>query len=318
MKEKKIIKTMLFMLTMLSCSYTWAQDEAQYTQYMYNTMTINPAYAGTRSALNVVGLHRTQWVELEGAPSTNTVSINAPISYNTGLGFSVVNDKIGPSTENKISFDYSYAINTVTNYKVAFGLKGTVNILDIDFSKLNIYDPSDPIFQYNIDKKITPNVGVGAYLYSDVSYFGISIPNLLETSHFDSSITDKGSNFVIKQRMHYYIMAGYVFDFYEHLDFTVLFKPAVLVKYVEGAPLQVDASANFLFNEKFSAGLAYRLNSSVSAILGFQASKSWFIGYAYDAETTKLANYNSGSHEIFLRFELFNKPMSRMMSNRFF
>ncbi|OXA83072.1 PorP/SprF family type IX secretion system membrane protein [Flavobacterium hercynium] len=318
MKEKKILKTVMFMLAIFSYSYTSAQDDAQYTQYMYNTMTINPAYAGTRSALNVTGLHRTQWVGLEGAPTTNTVSINAPVAENMGLGLTVINDRIGPSTENKISIDYSYAINTATNYKIAFGLKGTANILDIDFSKLNIYDPADPIFQYSIDKKISPNIGVGAYVYSDVSYFGISIPNMLETSHFDKSVSDQVDNHIIKQRMHYYIMAGYVFDLYEHLDFSVWFKPAVLVKHVEGAPMQVDLSANFLFNEKFSAGMAYRLNSGVSAILGFQASDSWFIGYAYDAETTKLANYNSGSHEIFLRFELFSKPMSRMMSNRYF
>ena len=136
---------------------------------------------------------------------------------------------------------------------------------------------------------------------------------MLESSHYDKSAKDEAQSYVVKERMHYYLMAGYVFD----LDYNLKFKPSLLTKVVQGAPLQTDISANFLFNEKFTAGLAYRWSASVSALAGFQISDSWFVGYAYDAETTKLANYNSGSHEIFLRFEL-KGLRSGMISPRFF
>lgn len=299
---------------LFSCSMSWGQQDAQYTQYMYNTISINPAYAGSRGVISAFGLHRTQWVGLEGAPTTNSVSVNAPIGSNMGLGLSIINDRIGPSTENTISIDFSYSIETSAFYKLSFGLKGTANLLDIDFTKLNIYDPADPRFQYNIDNKFSPNIGAGVYFHSDRSYIGLSVPNMLENSHFDKSAQDQSSGFVVRERMHYYLMAGYVFD----LDYNLKFKPSILTKVVAGAPLQTDISANFLFNEKFSAGLAYRWSASISALVGFQVSESWFIGYSYDAETTKLANYNSGSHELFLRFELFNGSKSRLMSPRFF
>lgn len=306
----------LFVVVMLCC-YTndmLGQQDAQYTQYMYNTININPAYAGSRGVISVFGLHRTQWVGLDGAPVTNTVSVNAPIAENLGLGVSVINDRIGPSIENDISVDLSYTINTSPYYKLSFGLKGTANLLNVDFSKLNIYDPADPRFQDNIDNKFSPNIGAGVYFHSDKSYIGLSVPNMLENSHFDSSANDEARSFIVKQRMHYYLMAGYVFD----LDYNLKFKPSLLTKIVEGAPLQTDISANFLFNEKFTAGVAYRWSASLSGLVGFQVSDSWFVGYSYDAETTKLANYNSGSHEIFLRFEVMGTSKSRMMSPRFF
>jgi type IX secretion system PorP/SprF family membrane protein len=312
----KMKRLNLFIAGMLCCysSVIHGQQDAQYTQYMYNTININPAYAGSRGTISVFGLHRTQWVGLDGAPVTNTASIHTPISTNMGIGVSVINDRIGPSTENDISVDLAYTINTSPFYKLAFGLKGTANLLNVDFTKLNIYDPADPRFQDNIDNKFSPNIGAGVYLYSDKSYIGLSIPNMLENSHYDKSAEDESQSYVVKERMHYYLMAGYVFD----LDYNLKFKPSLLTKVVQGAPLQTDISANFLFNEKFTAGLAYRVSASVSGLVGFQATDSWFIGYVYDAETTKLANYNSGSHEIFLRFELMGRSKSRMMSPRFF
>ncbi|KFF15057.1 PorP/SprF family type IX secretion system membrane protein [Flavobacterium hydatis] len=309
-------KLNLFIAVMLCCysSVMHGQQDAQYTQYMYNTININPAYAGSRGTISIFGLHRTQWVGLDGAPVTNSFSINTPISSNMGLGVSVINDRIGPSTENNISVDLSYSIETSPFYKLSFGLKGTANLLNIDFTKLNIYDPADPRFQDNIDNKFSPNIGAGVYLHSDKSYIGISVPNMLEKSHFNKSAKDETQSYIVKNRMHYYLMAGYVFD----LDYNLKFKPSVLAKAVEGAPLQTDISANFLFNEKFTAGLAYRINASVSGLVGFQVSNSLFVGYSYDAETTKLANYNSGSHEVFFRFELLSRSKTRMMSPRFF
>lgn len=301
----------LFLVFFTAVSF--AQQDAQYTQYMYNTSVVNPAYTGSREALNVFGLHRTQWVGLEGAPSTNNFAISSPVGKNVGLGLTVVNDKIGPTSENNFAVDFSYRFNVSENYKLSFGLKGSANILNVDFTKLNIYNPADPRFQNNIDNRFTTNVGAGIYLNSDKSYIGLSIPYLLESKHYDGTATNSSSTFIASEKQHFYLIAGHVFDVNDNLQF----KPSLLTKMVQGAPLQVDLSGNFLINKKFSAGLAYRLNASFSALAGFQASKSVFIGYAYDRETTNLANYNSGSHEFFLRFELIKRNI-KIMSPRFF
>lgn len=296
------IKTYLLFLFLGTSLY--AQQDAQFTQYMYNTINVNPAYAGTRGMLSVFALHRTQWVGLDGAPVTNTASINTPISgSNIGLGLSIINDKIGPADENNIAVDFSYSIKTSDTYKLSFGLKATANLLNIDFTKLNQGDMNDYVFDTNVDNMFSPNIGVGFYLHSDDTYIGLSAPNLLETKHFDRYASTGANSHVAKEKINYYLIAGHVFD----LSANVKFKPALLTKMVMGAPLQVDVSGNFLINEKFTAGIAYRWSAAMSAMVGFQASDSWFIGYGYDMETTKLANYNSGTHEIFLRYELFNK-----------
>jgi len=293
----------------------YSQQDSQFTQYMYNTININPAYAGSRGVMSIFGLYRNQWVGLDGAPTTMTGSLNTPIgNSNIGLGLSVISDKIGPSDETSISADVSYSIPTSDTWKLSFGLKATANLLNVDFTKLSIYDTSDPRFQNNVDNKFSPNIGAGIYLHSNKTYFGLSVPNFLETKHFDESATiNNSASFVAKERMHYYAIAGHVFD----LSPSIQFKPAVLAKVVQGAPLQLDVSGNFLFNEKFTIGAAYRWSAAMSAMVGFQATENWFIGYAYDMETTKLADYNSGSHEIFLRYELFNN-YDRVVSPRFF
>lgn len=294
---------------MLVTVSSYAQQDAQYTQYMYNPININPAYAGSREALSIFGLHRTQWVGLDGAPVTNAASIHTPIeNTNIGIGLSFVNDKIGPSDQNNISVDFSYTVPTSETFQLSFGLKATADLLNIDYTKLNIYNPSDPRFQNNVDNKFSPNIGAGVYFHSDQTYIGLSVPNFLETKHYDNNSTS-----VAQERLHYYFMAGHVFD----LSYDVKFKPSLLTKVVQGAPLQVDLSANFLFFDKLTLGAAYRWSAAVSGMAGFQVSDAIFVGYAYDAESTKLANYNSGSHEIFLRFELF-RNYDRMITPRFF
>ncbi|RWW96769.1 PorP/SprF family type IX secretion system membrane protein [Flavobacterium cerinum] len=293
---------------MLAVGISFAQQDSQFTQYMYNPVNFNPAYAGSREVLSIFGMHRTQWVGLDGAPVTNTVSVHTPIeNSNVGIGLSFINDRIGPSDENTISVDFSYTIYTSDYYKLAFGLKATANLLNVDFTKLT-QQPGDPELQYNIDNRFSPNIGAGIFWYSDRSYFGLSVPNFLETKHFDG-----GDNSVAKEKMHYYLIGGYVFDLSPELKF----KPSVLTKLVKQAPLQVDFSANFLFNEKLTLGVAYRWSAALSAMVGFQITDGLLAGYSYDAETTKLANYNSGSHEIFLRFELF-KNYDKIISPRFF
>jgi type IX secretion system PorP/SprF family membrane protein len=307
--KKRIIGFLIMLISVAS----FAQQDAQYTQYMYNTIVVNPAYAGSRQAMSIFALHRTQWVGIEGAPVTNSFSINTPISESkVGLGLSFVNDQIGPSDENNIAADFSYTIPASEKYKMSFGIKASANLLNVDFTKLDQY-PGDPIFEENIDNKFSPNIGVGFYLHSDNSYIGISAPNLIETEHFDKSATSSSTSHIATEKINYYLIAGYVFD----LSPSVKFKPSLQTKYVQGAPLQVDVSANFMLSEKFVAGLSYRWSAAVSATVGFQVSDSFFVGYAYDFDTTDLAQYNSGSHEIFLRYELFNK-FDKIISPRFF
>ena len=295
------------MLTGLFCT---AQQDAQFTQYMYNTININPAYAGSRGALSVFGLYRTQWVGLDGAPETSSFSVNSPINNsNLGIGVSLVNDKIGPTNENTLSADLSYTIQTSADFKLSFGIKGTANLFNLDVNKLNPADQGDPQFQ-DLDNKFSPNVGAGVYWHSNKAYIGLSVPNFIETNRYsDNDIA------IYKDKINYYLIGGYVFDLdkYQYIKF----KPAVLAKMVEGAPLQVDVSANFMFNDKFVVGLAYRWSAALSAMAGFQVSDGLYIGYAYDRETTHLNNYNSGSHEIFVRYEFF-KNNGKITTPRFF
>lgn len=298
----------LVVAIMLMSFVSFAQQDAQYTQYMYNTINVNPAYAGSRGVMSIFGLHRTQWVGLDGAPVTNAFSINSPIENSKlGIGLSFVNDRIGPTTENTISADISYTIQTSETYKLSFGIKGTGNLFNLDVSKLNPQDQNDPSLQ-NLDNDFSPNVGAGIYFHSDKLYLGASVPNFFETKRYsDNSIA------VTKERANLYFIGGYVFD----LTYNLKFKPAFLTKVVEGAPLQVDVSGNFLFNEKFVLGAAWRWDAAVSFMAGFQVTDGIYIGYGYDLETTELKRYNSGSHEVFLRFELF-KRNNKIVSPRFF
>ncbi len=303
------MKTKLFSIVMMfTAIVSYAQQDAQYTQYMYNTINVNPAYAGSRGALSIFALHRTQWVGLDGAPVTNTVSLNTPFNNSKlGLGVSIVNDEIGPSTNNSISADISYYIPVSESCKLSFGVKGTANIFDIDVTKLNPGDQTDPAFQ-NMDNEFSPNIGAGLYLHSQKGYLGFSIPNFIETNAYNDNDVA-----VYKEKINYYLIGGYVFD----LNSAIKFKPTFMAKMTDGAPLQLDVSGNFMFNEKFTVGLAYRWSASVSAMVGFQITDGLYLGYAYDFETTELDNYNSGSHEIFLRFEMFKKN-SKMVTPRFF
>lgn len=301
---KKIVLVLLF------CTVaSFAQQDAQFTQYMYNTININPAYAGSRGVVSVFGLYRTQWVGLDGAPETTSFSVNTPIGNNVGLGVSLVNDQIGPTNENTLSADFSYSIPTSATAKLSFGIKGSADLFKLDPTKLTFENEGDPQFQ-DFNNKFSPNVGAGVYWHTDKAYMGFSVPNFIQTNRYDDNEVA-----IYKDRINYYFITGYVFnlDRYE----TIKFKPALLTKIVKGSPLQVDVSANFMFNDKFVIGVAYRWSASLSVMAGFQITDGLYLGYAYDRETTKLVNYNSGSHEIFLRFEFLNE-YGRIISPRFF
>ncbi|KGK30013.1 MULTISPECIES: PorP/SprF family type IX secretion system membrane protein [Cellulophaga] len=291
-----------------------AQQDAQYTQYMYNTISVNPAYAGSRGVLSIAALHRSQWVGLDGAPTTQTLNLHTPVSRRVGLGLSIVNDEIGNGTNQDTYFDaaFSYTIPTSEEGKLSFGLKAGGHFLNIDFSKLRNYGAESNL--PNVDNKFSPNFGAGVYYHTDNFYSGLSVPNFLQTEHFDSAGTNS-SSFLAEERLNIYFITGYVFD----LNPNLKFKPAGLVKAVKGAPLQIDVSANFLINDKFSVGAAYRWDAAVSLLAGFQISEQLMLGLAYDKETTDLGatRFNDGSFEVFLRYEFLTR-YKKVITPRFF
>ncbi len=294
-----------------------AQQDAQYTQYMFNTLSVNPAYAGSRGQLSFAGLYRSQWVGLDGAPETFTLNLHSPIrNSRLGYGISIVNDNIGDGVVQETYFDavISYTLELARDAKLSFGLKAGGNMISLDFNGLRNFD-QEVVQQDNIDNQFNPNFGLGLYYHTDKFYAGFSAPNILESEYFDNDNSDDAVNFLSAERINFYFITGYVFDIGPNL----LFKPALLTKAVGGAPLQVDVSANFLFADKFSFGAAYRFDAAVSALTGFQITDQIMIGLAYDRETTDLGGtqFNDGSFEIFLRLELL-KSFQRTVSPRFF
>ena len=308
------INLLIFLALGLYTNTIFAQQDAQYTQYMYNTLSINPAYAGSRDVFSFIGLYRSQWVGLKGAPKTFTVSGHSPLGENMGLGVNITNDEIFISKETYFDVDFSYAIKVSENGLLNFGLKAGGHLLNIDtnLAYSGPYNPGDGSAEIFIDNKFSPQFGVGMYYYTEKFYLGFSVPNMLETKHFDES-SNSNSSSIANERVNYYLMTGYTFD----LSDDIKLKPALLTKLVEGSPLQVDLSANFLFYEKLTLGVAYRWSAAVSAMVGFQIMDQLMLGFAYDAETTELANYNDGSFEFLLRFELLNNT-NRIISPRFF
>lgn len=310
----KLSKFLSIAILLLSVSTAFSQQLPQFTQYMFNTISINPAYAGSRETFSAVGLHRSQWVGLEGGPETQTLSIHTPLrNEKIGLGLSFINDKLGYENFSYIYGDFSYTIQTGVESKLAFGIKGGFTHYNLDEELLN--DPSvvnDPFFN-DVSNRWSPNIGAGLYWHTNRWYLGLSAPRILNTDY------NKGRNgsidYVALERISYYVTGGYVFDLSENTKL----KPSVLLKATNGAPLSFDISANFLFNETFWVGAGYRINESAAAIGGiadFQVSKQLRIGYAYEYPISDIRPYTSGTHEVLLMFEVFKSK--RIKSPRYF
>ena len=307
----RLLKHYIVALAFLSCSVGIAQQIPQFTQYMYNTISINPAYAGSRENLSVVALHRSQWVGFDGGPMTQTLSVHSPLrNEKIGLGLSFINDKLGDERFSYLYGDFSYTIQTGANSKLAFGLKGGFTSYSLD---RNALDPGaqDPNI-YGIEDRWSPNIGAGVYWHSQKWYLGLSAPRILNTDY------TKGSNnqdIAALERVSYYFTGGYVFT----LSQNTKLKPAFLLKATNGAPLSADVTANFLFYEKLWLGAGYRVNenaSAIGAIADFQISRQLRIGYAYEYPLSEINNYTNGTHEVLLMFELFNAK--RIKSPRYF
>ncbi|APX99969.1 type IX secretion system PorP/SprF family membrane protein [Lacinutrix venerupis] len=315
MKKNRVY---IFAIIALSCLFSYAQQLPQFSQYMFNTISVNPAYAGSRETISVVGLHRSQWVGLKGGPSTQTLSIHSPLkNEQVGLGLSIINDQLGYENFVFMYGDFSYTINVNETTKLAFGLKGGFthyNLDTIDFlDDEQIY--SDPFFS-DISSRWNPNMGVGLFLHSNKWYLGLSAPRILNTDYNLRGNEDAGPEYLALERIGYYLTGGYVFELNENLKL----KPSTLFKVTNGAPISFDINANLLFFEKFWIGGGYRYNqdtSTIGALADFQVSQQLRIGYTYEYFLSDLRPYTSGTHEILLMFEVY-KPRKRIKSPRYF
>jgi type IX secretion system PorP/SprF family membrane protein len=288
-----------------------AQQDPQFTQYMFNLLAINPAYAGSAERVNLKALSRHQWVGFEGAPTTQTLTVHSPLGRESiGLGGTIMRDSHGPITQYTFMADIAYRI-FMGDAKLAFGLKGGLNLFQGQFAELNPLVAGDQVFLANVSTKMDPQFGFGVMYYSDRYFLGLSTPKLVRTEFFDTDslafVSSPG------QRPHYFLTGGYVFDMGTYHKF----KPTFLLKAVQGAPLSFDLSANFLFYEKFWLGAMYRHEDAVGAMAQYHITNDLTVGYAYDYPLSTLRNYSGGSHEIMLGFEFGNK-LKGIRSPRYF
>jgi type IX secretion system PorP/SprF family membrane protein len=294
---KKIILFVFFFLSILKAS---AQQEPHFTQYMSNMSVINPAYAtATPTVLNLGSLYRYQWAGIKGSPKTMTLFAHTPINDKIETGISLVSDDIGDGAkkETNVFADFAYILQLNETQKLSFGLKAGISNISTNFNgfQLNSGDvATDLAFAENVNETV-PNIGVGAYYFTDNYYVGLSVPNVLKSEHSGNQINSFGT-----QRIHGYLTGGYVFEINEAFKL----KPAAMAIFVEGSPVSVDLTANVLYNEKFELGAAYRFGDAVSILMNLNVTPNLKIGYSYDYTTSNLSQFSSGSHEIVLLYNL--------------
>ncbi len=296
----KIIKQLCFLLLVLGSIATKAQQVPMYTHYMNNTLVVNPGYAGSREALTVTALHRSQWVDFKGAPVTQTLTLHAPI-YNDhiGLGLAVLNDKIGPTNTTAINGSFAYRMQLTPKAKLALGLSAGVNILQANLSSIELDNQNDPLFQNNVKNRVTPAIGFGAYYSRERFYAGISTPDLLQNTYSVANQSNEAS-FVGKEKRHYFVIAGTVLN----LSNKLAFKPTTLIKITPAAPVQVDLTGSFIINKKLLLGAMYRTGDAFGALIGYDFTEQLQVGYSYDwSYGLKTGTYNNGSHELMLRYD---------------
>lgn len=307
MISQNYISFFLFLITVLYFSCSSAQQDPQYTQYMYNMSVINPAYAGSKESLSITGLYRNQWTGIDGNPRTLTLSAHAPLGKNLGAGLSAIKDQLGPVNETNLYADFSYTIQLAREFKLAFGLKAGTSFHKISLTNLELQDPNDPFFSQNIDNSY-PNVGAGVFLYGQKFYFGVSVPNMLSSVHLDENGIKYGS-----ETQHYFVTSGYVFEISE----DVKLKPSFMIKSAFEAPISFDLNLNTLFYERFEIGASYRWNDSFNALIGFHITPSIWAGYAYDHVNSQLKVVGPSSHEVIVSFDVFFRSATTI-SPRFF
>jgi len=291
----KTIKGIIVVLVLTIVNLTAnAQQDPMFTHYMYNTLEVNPGYAGSRDALSVTALDRVQWVGFNGAPNTQTLTIHAPLTNeHIGLGFSVMNDNLGVVNNTSVAFDFAYIMKLTEKSKFALGLSVGMNMLNTNLTSLQLDQQTDPAFQNNI------NFGFGAYYYRERFYTGISAPSLMQNSYSVTNQTN-GKTLLGKEQRSYYFIAGTMLKLNENLDF----KPTTYIKVTASAPIQVDFTASFVIVKRLLVGAMLRTGDAVGALIGFDVTEQCHIGYSYDwSYGLQTFKYNQGSHEIVLRYD---------------
>lgn len=305
--KKLILTIVLFVFTGLSA---FAQQDAQYTQYLFNGLVINPAYAGSRSAFSALAIYRYQWVKIEGAPRTLGASLHSPINEsNNSLGLSIENDMIGVHNRFSAYASYAYRLQISNTAQLALGLSAGILSYRSDWTKLEaIQDPTDPNFSSVAENKILPNFGLGVYFHSDRYFIGLSVPHLLSSELDDLSQLSK-------YKRHYFLTGGYVFD----LSPALRLKPSFLIKSVPSdSPFQADLNLNLLIKDMVWVGMGYRTGDALLFTAEYHLQNGLRFGYAYDFSVSKLNPYNSGSHEVMIGWDVVRSKPEKVLSPRFF
>ncbi len=310
---KKLIAVVIVLLSGLN---NYAQQDAMFTHYMFNTLAINPAYAGSREALTVTALHRSQWVGFEGAPTTQTLTLHTPISNDKiGLGLSIFNDKIGPLNTTAFYADFAYKLKVSKKGKLAFGLKGGINLVQQGINTLKLEQVNDASFSNNAENQLLPNFGFGIYYYTSKWYLGLSTPKLLENELKNSTSTTTQQ--VTNEQRHYFLIAGTVFNL--NTDGSLKLKPTTFIKATNGAHSEVDITGLFIINDKFELGAMYRTGDALGLLIGYNFSNQLRFGYSFDWSFSNTTfKYNNGSHEIMLRYDFIYKDKEKIRSPRYF
>lgn len=312
MRMKKVAPLFVVFFLLAWQSEVVAQQQSQFTQYMFNTNAVNPAYAGSRGTVSALSLYRMQWVGFEGAPNTIMFNINSPfLNDKIGAGITIINEKVGPIKQTGIFSDFVFKI-AMKKSSLSFGLKAGADIFQANFSSINTVVSDDVQFQSDISSALLPNFGFGLYYKTEKYYFGISAPKLVQNkvdiATGNSSLTQLEVN-----KIHYYLIGGYVMN----VNPFVKFKPTVQVKFAYGAPVSIDANASFLFYEKLWLGAMLRPGDAVGALLQYQFTPQFRVGYSYDFTVSELRKYNNGTHEIMLGYD-FNSGKEKIRSPRYF
>lgn len=289
----------------------YAQQDALVSQYMFNGLYLNPAYAGSHEYWTSTLTYRNQWVGIDGAPETGIVAVDGPIANkNMGLGVLLLHDRIGVTRQNSAIFNYAYQIKTSENSKLALGINAGFSQFSARLTDLTVWD-EDNVFQNDITSKVIPRFGVGAYFFGKKHYVGLSIPTLFAYQNdMDFNLDLSRASFL---RRHYLFTAGYVFD----LTTDYKLKPSFLLKYVEHTPLEADFNISAVYKDKFWLGASFRTNDAIAIILEYQTNNYFRVGYAYDITVSKLRNYNTGSHEIMIGID-FGKELNKVKTPRYF
>lgn len=300
--------TFIFLYLILTLTFAAkGQQQSLFTQYMFNQLAVNPAYAGVHEGVSIMGLWREQWVGLEGAPSTQVVSIHSPLNYRpASLGAMVSRDKIGVNQTTNVQLSYAYRIHLNSTTQISFGLQGSVTNFRSDYTDGSIVDPV--LASANVNN-FFPNVGTGIMIHDERFYASFSIPSMInQRLDRDNPLSQATLS------RHYYVLAGYVFD----IGQDIKLKPNFMFKAVAGAPAQIDLNVNALLKDFIWVGLSYRSLSSVDLLVQFQLTQNMQLGYAFDINTNReLTGLNNATHEVMLNY-IIELPRKKVETPRYF